>query len=92
MTGSSPVFRTITVYSAESPGFTVCEFGLTLKLMLAAAETGVAIIGSSDTTIKLTKKNAVRLEREMVCPRLTMIGGERLSIKSLSFHVWKKMN
>ena len=88
VTGSLPVLVTLTVYSPESPGFTVCELGLTFRLMLGAAETGVAIIGNRATSIKLTRKKAVRFERDAVSPRMTMIRGERLSIKSLSFDVW----
>ena len=52
----TPALVTLTVYSPESPGFTVCELGLTFRLMLGAAETGVAIIGNRATSIKLTRK------------------------------------
>ncbi len=68
------MFRTITVYSPESPGLTVCELGLTLRLILAAADTGVAIIGNIETSIKLTRKNAARLERDTVY----WVGGDNL--------------
>ena len=80
---------TTTVYSPESPGLTSNEFGETFRLILGAAETGVANSGSKDTNIKLTKKNAARLARDTLCLRLSMISGERLSIKSLSFIVLK---
>ena len=77
----------MTVYSPESPGLTVCAPGETYRLMLAAADTGVEIIGRRETTIKLTRKNAVLLERDGLPPWLTMLSGERLSIKRLSFDV-----
>ena len=89
VTGSLPVLVTLTVYSPESPGLTSKEFGETFRLILGAAETGVAINGRSDTNIRLTKKNAARLARDTLSLRLSMISGERLSIKSLSFIVLK---
>ena len=81
------MLRTVTVYSPESPGLTVCAPGETKRSMLAAADTGVEIIGSRETIIKLTRKNAVLLERDGLPPWLTMSRGERLSIKRLSFDV-----
>ena len=87
VTGLSPSFLTITVYSPESPGLTVWAFGETKTETLSAAETGVAIMGIIATSIKLTKKNAARLERRAVLLWLSIIRGERLSIKRLSFDV-----
>ena len=52
--------------------------------MLGAAETGVAIKGSRETTINNVRRLAALLERVTALPRLSMIGGERLSIKRLS--------
>ena len=70
---------------------TACDTTVTATITAVigapAAETGVAIIGNIETSIKLTRKNAARLERDAPLPRLSMIRGERLSIKSLSFHV-----
>ena len=55
--------------------------------MLGAAETGVAIKGSKETTINNVRRLAALLERVTALPRLSMIGGERLSIKRLSYIV-----
>ena len=45
VTGSEPVFRTVTEYSADSPGFTVCIDGLTESNIDASRAPSAETIG-----------------------------------------------
>jgi len=82
------------VYSAVSPGFTVCELGLTDKEMLASlpessAETGEDIAGTSENNIKETSKMLVMfLVRSGSFLRGSMNPGRSLHMKSLCKDVY----